>query len=346
MIMKIVIKQIKYFTGPFSQGLDFLPTFSNNRNAIHRGFNNIRSLAVICILAVSILAGNIKSVYAAESTLYSAAESALTQYKQTYKHSLDKHGFKVSRATRVTQCNNGLCKPNEAGTVKRVTGRLVHTLNWASDDKVTYTIEYDEQGVPKFDININRGGVAAWFDWIDTLIFIDFKEISFMGTKLGVTSPFAAFRDASTKLSKLVKSGGWEAQAGALIHAIALYGMSPYPDGSLLIEDRGNGGIYIAQGGAVFPIPSARQYNLMGLRWGYARILKLNSIKTLPQIPRDDTLLREVSSPAVFIMKNGKKHWVVSEEVFYGSGFKFEDVRIVPDGGLAYVTTGPNFLGN
>lgn len=59
----------------------------------------------------------------------------------------------------------------------------------------------------------------------------------------------------------------------------------------------------------------------------------------------EGSLRREVSRPEVYWMQSGKKRWVTEPRVLTGNLLKsWSDVRIVPDGGLASLPTGPDLL--
>lgn len=56
----------------------------------------------------------------------------------------------------------------------------------------------------------------------------------------------------------------------------------------------------------------------------------------------EGSLRKEDSKPKVFLIENGKKRWVVSPQVLFALGKNWNDVRVVPDGGLRSVPDGPD----
>jgi hypothetical protein len=51
---------------------------------------------------------------------------------------------------------------------------------------------------------------------------------------------------------------------------------------------------------------------------------------------------REDSKPKVYLIQSGAKRWVTSPAVLYGIGKTWDDVRVVPDGALAWIPDGPD----
>jgi hypothetical protein len=54
------------------------------------------------------------------------------------------------------------------------------------------------------------------------------------------------------------------------------------------------------------------------------------------------SLRKEASKPKVYLIESGKKCWVPSEQVLTQMGKTWNDVRVVPDGGLTSLVDGPD----
>jgi hypothetical protein len=56
----------------------------------------------------------------------------------------------------------------------------------------------------------------------------------------------------------------------------------------------------------------------------------------------EGSLRKEDSKPQVYLIENGTKRWVTSPQVLSALGKTFADVRVVPDGALSSIPTGPD----
>ncbi|MBI4299448.1 MAG: hypothetical protein HY666_06785 [Chloroflexi bacterium] len=54
------------------------------------------------------------------------------------------------------------------------------------------------------------------------------------------------------------------------------------------------------------------------------------------------SLRKEDSKPKVYLIQGGTKRWVTSPQVLFALGKSWSDVRVVPDGGLNSLSTGPD----
>jgi surface antigen len=98
-----------------------------------------------------------------------------------------------------------------------------------------------------------------------------------------------------------------------------------------LVQNRGDGGVYVMAGGAKFGIPSPAELEALGYNFGQVNVLPAGTLQGVPDVPRDGTLLRERTSSAVFIVEGGKR----TETTAADPGL----VQVVPDGSLAQVPT-------
>jgi hypothetical protein len=98
--------------------------------------------------------------------------------------------------------------------------------------------------------------------------------------------------------------------------------------------------VYVLFGGARFWLPSP-QWVLRYGGWGQVHTYPDGALMTLPTIPKDGTLLREWSSPEVWLITAGQKRWVTAPPLLNQFG-GWSMVRIVPDGALASIIRGPD----
>ncbi len=99
--------------------------------------------------------------------------------------------------------------------------------------------------------------------------------------------------------------------------------------------------VYVIYGNAKFWIPSPQVFSAMGFNWNNVKVVPDGSLTCMSGVPIDGTLLKEFSTAPVYVMKNGKKCWISSPQVFNRLGFNWGDVRVVPDGGLSAIPDGP-----
>ncbi|MBX3306942.1 MAG: hypothetical protein KF751_12935, partial [Nitrospira sp.] len=67
------------------------------------------------------------------------------------------------------------------------------------------------------------------------------------------------------------------------------------------------------------------------------------SIATVPDgaltqvlaVPRDGTLIKELTDQKIYLIRNGAKYWISTPEQFHELGLSDEAVRTVPNGALA-----------
>jgi hypothetical protein len=60
----------------------------------------------------------------------------------------------------------------------------------------------------------------------------------------------------------------------------------------------------------------------------------------IADIAADGTLLRELSKPEIYVVQQGKRHWIQSPQDFAAHGFNPILVPIIPDGSIAQVPDG------
>jgi hypothetical protein len=89
---------------------------------------------------------------------------------------------------------------------------------------------------------------------------------------------------------------------------------------------------YVVYGGAKYSIPTIGDLQALGFASEWLR-----QTTTLPGAtgPRDGTLLRELNSPAVYVIYGEAKFHIPSATEFDALGYSWNGVRVVPDGALA-----------
>jgi hypothetical protein len=110
-------------------------------------------------------------------------------------------------------------------------------------------------------------------------------------------------------------------------------------DGTLVREVSGRA-VYIVHGGARFHVPTWSDFVAMGLDANAIQVVADGTLARYGIIPRDGTLLKELSGPEVYFFRDGKKVHVPSEDEFTRARFNWNAVRIVPDGSTSWMPTG------
>jgi hypothetical protein len=149
----------------------------------------------------------------------------------------------------------------------------------------------------------------------------------------------------ATRPSKAIR---WLVAGGLVLGAVLGYILAirvihqPYfADGSLVrSESLNKPAVYVVYGGAKFWIPSPEVFNRMGFRSDEVQNISDSAIAAIPDVPSDGTLLKEISTPSVYVIQEGVKRHVLSPTSVVTLGNK---VHIVPDCGLAHIPTGNDF---
>jgi hypothetical protein len=113
-----------------------------------------------------------------------------------------------------------------------------------------------------------------------------------------------------------------------------------FPRDGALLRDHTQTTTMVFQGGAPFPISTSSVLSLFGGP-SAVQLAPAGSLARFKQPPKDGTLLREISQPAVFVILNGEKCWITTPAELENWG-GFPSVRLVPDGALSSLPTGPN----
>jgi hypothetical protein len=125
-----------------------------------------------------------------------------------------------------------------------------------------------------------------------------------------------------------------EAQDGSMAHVAA------FPANQTLLKERSSDPIYVTYGGLPFHIPSPAVFDALGLDWAAVQTIPDGSLAGLPTVPRDRTLLKELSGAPVYVVEGGKLRHISSPDVFEAQGFAWDGIGVVPDGALAGMPQG------
>lgn len=124
------------------------------------------------------------------------------------------------------------------------------------------------------------------------------------------------------------------AKNGSMAHIAA------QPANGSLVRERSTDPIHVVHGGKAFWIPSPEVFEALGHDWSAVRDVPLGSLGGLRSVPRDRTLLRELSRPEVYVVQSGRLRHVTSPAVMDREGYHWDGVNVVPDGGLAGLAMG------
>jgi hypothetical protein len=107
-----------------------------------------------------------------------------------------------------------------------------------------------------------------------------------------------------------------------------------------LYREAGSSAVYVVQNGTKFHVPSMDEFKNLGLNPNNVREVPPGSLPFLADRPPERSLFMERGDPHVYYFENGQKRWVPSHEVFARQGFRWEDVRTVPNGTLSQYSDG------
>jgi len=189
-------------------------------------------------------------------------------------------------------------------------------------------------------IKIALEGVVTFiiFSTPSSVVFEFDEEIELPDSaKTGVyTKTLSILKSSTEKGNRITRKLEYNIKYTVEIEGIGI--TTTHQDGSLLRDP--SGAIYVIYGGAKFHIPSMDVFNGLKFDAGQVRQVGEGNTANIPNIPHDGTVLREMSSDPVYIMKEGKKQWVTDTKVLerYGG---WDVVKEVPDGALKSIADGP-----
>ena len=109
-------------------------------------------------------------------------------------------------------------------------------------------------------------------------------------------------------------------------------------DGSLVREISG-ATVFVIYGQGKFGLPDPSWIDLYG-GWSTVRVVPDGTLAAF-DIAVDGTLLKEYSYDPVYLMNAGQRRWIPSPERLVELGLNWSDVRIVPNGSLSVIPSGP-----
>ncbi len=118
---------------------------------------------------------------------------------------------------------------------------------------------------------------------------------------------------------------------------------SPFKDG--MVVRGSDGAVYFITGGKRHLIPSEAAFHALGFRWENTIKLPDEALKSIPEAPPlaerlpaypEGTLLKG-EAPTVFVIRAGARRAVPDLATFTALGFKWENVRQVPESELAAI---------
>ncbi|MBX7096220.1 MAG: hypothetical protein K1X89_00785 [Myxococcaceae bacterium] len=112
-----------------------------------------------------------------------------------------------------------------------------------------------------------------------------------------------------------------------------------YADGALLREASGSK-VYLIVGGAKLHVPDPQQFEAMKLDWNAIRVVKDRSLGTVPDVPAEGTLVKELGTDTAYLVDGGQKRPFSSPERVAALGHTLAEIQVAPDGSLATLPTG------
>jgi hypothetical protein len=98
--------------------------------------------------------------------------------------------------------------------------------------------------------------------------------------------------------------------------------------------------IYKIVGGAKVWFVNATEFRELGYTLDRVVVVPKGALASVPDVPRDGTLVRERSSFAVYLLDGGKRRWISSREIFDAAGFTLKRVQVVANGALGGIKVG------
>jgi hypothetical protein len=96
---------------------------------------------------------------------------------------------------------------------------------------------------------------------------------------------------------------------------------------------------YVIFGGAKFWIPNPDVATSLKLDLSQTQAISQSALSSIPVIPLDGTLLRELSSAPVYLIRQSQKAHILSSASVDTNG-GWSNVRVVPDGALNIIPAG------
>lgn len=122
-----------------------------------------------------------------------------------------------------------------------------------------------------------------------------------------------------------------------------------YPDGSL-VKTSGSSAVWMIRGGKRQVFSNLQVFNLHKKSFDSVQSVtkdKLQSYGWAPPVEYPDgSLVKAPTDPKVYLIKGGTRHWIESENDFKGLGYKFSQIRDLPDTELVNYPEGDTVIGD
>jgi len=208
-------------------------------------------------------------------------------------------------------------------TVRWAYHRVLKPLNAAIHAAAT---EYGWTVVPTMDLYAKHGYCAGKARW-----FVTEEEARF------TQGPYEFGFSERDRLSiGTISSGSLHPNmAGHLAYAQQIVSTALPIIGTVIsgvpVKEKSNDEIYVIYGGAKFYIPEQATLERLFGRHPVMLTGPNGALAQMPLVPRDGTLLKELTNQKIYLIKNGTKYWVSSPEEFRRLGLAEADVKTVPD---------------
>ncbi|WP_089107897.1 hypothetical protein [Streptomyces hyaluromycini] len=111
------------------------------------------------------------------------------------------------------------------------------------------------------------------------------------------------------------------------------------PRDGVLLRERNSAPVYLYVGGAPFHVPDPTWLERFG-GWDAVRVVPDGTLATLTGPPDNGTVLREWSSPQIFVIQGGKRRRIRTNDALVPWGGRTV-VRVIPDGAIAAIPEAP-----
>jgi hypothetical protein len=120
----------------------------------------------------------------------------------------------------------------------------------------------------------------------------------------------------------------------------ALTFVSDAPGDGTVLQERGHSDFYVVYGGAKFHIADETIFDSLSLLKGNVKTVPSGSLAGVPDLPREGSLIREMDDGPVFVIRGGMRHQIPNVQDLSKLGFIWNNIRVVPDGGLTSIPDG------
>lgn len=204
----------------------------------------------------------------------------------------------------------------------------------------------DEAVIFGGDLNTGAGGVTNWPPSKSRTI--EYNEFA-NKTQLRHVLGGVGWTNDSTPADHILFRGDYEIPFATRMdpinpnpsdHPWVIADLTLRPSENDIVKEVSNPAIYVIYGGAKFHIPSPAVFSELGFDSSKIRVVPDGVMARVSVVPRDGTVLRELSSAPVYVIQNGQKCWISTPIVLERFG-GWSVVKVVPYGGLDLIPMGP-----